>query len=76
MESERHDQERKGGNDPRTNEQQKRQQENPSRGPQRFGEGGQSPGQQPPSGDPAHVSSKAIATTMGTKIRVSANQGT
>ena len=24
----------------------------------------------------AHVSSKAIATTMGTKIRVSANQGT
>jgi len=47
------DQERKGGSDPRTDEQQKRHQDNPSRGPGKPGEGGQSPTQQPPSGDPS-----------------------
>jgi hypothetical protein len=47
------DQERKGGNDPHTNEQQKRQQDNPSRGPGKPGDGGQSPGQQPGTGDPS-----------------------
>jgi hypothetical protein len=47
------DQERRGGNDPRTNEPQKRPQDNPSRGPGKPGEGGHSPTQQPPGGDPS-----------------------
>ena len=53
MENERQDQERKGGHDPRTDEQQKRDRDNPSRSPNKPGEGGQSPTQQPPSGDPS-----------------------
>lgn len=54
MGNERQDQQRGGMNDPRTNEQEKRQEDNPSRGPGKPGEGGQqSPSRQPPSGDPS-----------------------
>ncbi len=56
MENGRQDQERKGGKDPHTNEEQKRQQDNPSRGPGKPGEGGQSPSRQPPSDDPSRQS--------------------